>query len=120
LLPRLVVEVSVVVKWFAPEPGSGQAVLLRSQHLLAPDLLVAELGNALWKKVMIGEISAQDAHTAVTTFVATTPVSLYPPSTSSEEHLTSRIGTSAPCTTRSISRSPLRRAVNSSRRMSDW
>ena len=59
MLPRLVVEVSVVVKWFAPEPGSGQAVLLRSQHLLAPDLLVAELGNALWKKVMIGEISEE-------------------------------------------------------------
>ncbi|MBC7226388.1 MAG: type II toxin-antitoxin system VapC family toxin [Thermoflexales bacterium] len=53
---QLVVDTSVVIKWFVPEPLSQEArrVLLGYQsgayRLIAPDLLVAEFGNVLWKK----------------------------------------------------------------------
>lgn len=50
---RVVVDVSVVVKWFTQEDYRGQAVALRDAHiqgmimLVAPDLLVYEVSNAL-------------------------------------------------------------------------
>jgi predicted nucleic acid-binding protein len=79
LPPSLVVDVSVVVKWFAPEPGSAQASALRASHqLLAPDLLVAEFGNVLWKKVRMGLMTAGEARTAAADFVRAGPVSLHP------------------------------------------
>jgi len=49
----LVVDTSVVVKWVVEEPGSGRAQTLVGRPLVAPDLLRAELANALCKKVVI-------------------------------------------------------------------
>lgn len=48
-----VVDASVVVKWYVPEPDSllARDVLASDRPLLAPDLLIAEVGNILWKKV---------------------------------------------------------------------
>ncbi|MGH9557060.1 MAG: type II toxin-antitoxin system VapC family toxin [Terriglobales bacterium] len=52
---RYVIDASVAVKWFTPEPDSPAALrLLEDQRLeqialTAPDLLSAEVGNALWK-----------------------------------------------------------------------
>lgn len=49
----LVVDASIVVKWFVPEQDSKQALKLRDAHaqgrinLYAPDLLVYEVANAL-------------------------------------------------------------------------
>jgi predicted nucleic acid-binding protein len=49
----IVVDASVVIKWFIPEPDSNKAVKLRDRHiegsltLIAPDLLVYEVANAL-------------------------------------------------------------------------
>ena len=59
----LVLDLSVVIKWFVPEVHSEAAVrLLReSHHYLAPDLLFAELGNVVWKKVRREELSSADA-----------------------------------------------------------
>lgn len=48
-----VVDASVVVKWFVQESGSEAAISLRGQHvdgdlrLVAPDLMVHEVANAL-------------------------------------------------------------------------
>jgi predicted nucleic acid-binding protein len=49
---RVVVDASVAVKWFVPEELSTEArrLLAADYELVAPDLLWAELGNALWKK----------------------------------------------------------------------
>jgi hypothetical protein len=38
------------------EPGTQQALALRRHRLFAPDLLVAECGNVLWKKVRRNEL----------------------------------------------------------------
>ncbi len=49
----LVVDASVVVKWFVPETDTSEAVAIRDAHasqeisLFAPDLLVYEVANAL-------------------------------------------------------------------------
>ena len=49
----IVVDASVVIKWFIPEADSEKAVKLRDRHiegsltLIAPDLLVYEVANAL-------------------------------------------------------------------------
>jgi predicted nucleic acid-binding protein len=49
----LVVDASVVAKWFIPEEDSDKAIRLRNRHiegsltLMAPDLIVYEVANAL-------------------------------------------------------------------------
>ena len=55
-----VVDASVVIKWFVPEIHSDAArrLLAASHQYLSPDLLFSELGNAIWKKVRRGELSA--------------------------------------------------------------
>lgn len=59
----LVVDASVVIKWFAPEVHADAASrLLDGQTVLyAPDLIGPELGNILWKKVRRDEIRAAKA-----------------------------------------------------------
>jgi predicted nucleic acid-binding protein len=50
---EIVVDASVAVKWFSEEEGSERAIALRDRHvsgkttLVAPDLLVHEVANAL-------------------------------------------------------------------------
>ncbi len=63
-MTRLVVDASVVIKWYLPETHSSEADLLLSEsfQLLAPELLFSEIGNILWKRVMRSEISIQKAH----------------------------------------------------------
>jgi predicted nucleic acid-binding protein len=60
---RVVVDASVAVKWFVPEELSSDArnLLTSEYELLAPDLLWAELGNALWKKHRRGELDQRTA-----------------------------------------------------------
>lgn len=48
----LVVDASVALKWVIPEDGSILALALRREHrFTAPDLLIAECANVLWKQV---------------------------------------------------------------------
>ncbi len=48
-----VIDASVVIKWFSEEEGSNRALTMRNEHvdgkrtLVAPDLLVYEVANAL-------------------------------------------------------------------------
>ena len=50
-----VVDTNVVMQWYIPQKHSGKAKLLLDQFkkrnvgLLAPDLLIPEMGNVLWK-----------------------------------------------------------------------
>jgi len=60
---RVVVDASVAVKWFVPEPLSAAArkLLAIEYELLAPELLWAELGNVLWKKHRRRELEPRTA-----------------------------------------------------------
>jgi predicted nucleic acid-binding protein len=51
-----VIDASVAIKWVVEEPGTPEALLLRRHRLLAPDLLMAECANILWKKVRRKEL----------------------------------------------------------------
>lgn len=63
----LVVDASVASKWVLPEDGAEFASRLRerSEDLIAPSLIVSEIGNAIWKRVVWGEISGGDAAVAL-------------------------------------------------------
>jgi predicted nucleic acid-binding protein len=62
-LTRAVIDASVAMKWVIEEDGTADALALRDlfDKLLAPDLLVAECANVLWKKVARGEVLPQEA-----------------------------------------------------------
>ncbi len=63
----LVVDASVACKWFVEEAGSPQAVILleREEGLIAPEIVVAEVANALWRKLRSGEMTSDQAEAAV-------------------------------------------------------
>lgn len=56
-----VIDASVAIKWVVDEPDTPQALLLRRHRLVAPDLLVPECANILWKKVRRRELSEAEA-----------------------------------------------------------
>lgn len=61
----LVVDASIAVKWVVEETGTAEALALRQKaKLIAPDLLVAECANILWKKVQRSELAGEEAHLA--------------------------------------------------------
>lgn len=60
-MSTLVIDASVAIKWVVEEAGTREALALRRHRLTAPDLLVAECANILWKKVRRRELSAQEA-----------------------------------------------------------
>jgi len=61
----IVVDASVAVKWVVTEDGTDAAVaLLSGGPLAAPDLLVAECANILWKKVRRSELTTDEAMVA--------------------------------------------------------
>ena len=59
----LIVDASVAVKWYLPENDSDRAeeILSTPTALLAPDLILAEVGNAVWKRVRDGRVAREDA-----------------------------------------------------------
>lgn len=61
-----VVDASIAVKWVIPEVLSDLADRVRdgTEDLLAPDLLLVEVANALWRKTTAREISAREADAA--------------------------------------------------------
>jgi predicted nucleic acid-binding protein len=69
---RYVVDASVAVKWYVPENYSAEAErLLNPAHdLHAPDLIVPEFGNILWKKIGRGELTMAQARRIVEAFIA--------------------------------------------------
>jgi predicted nucleic acid-binding protein len=58
----LVIDASIAIKWVVEEDGTREARALRQQaKLIAPELLVAECANILWKKVQRIELSRDEA-----------------------------------------------------------
>ena len=58
----LVIDASIAVKWVVEEIGTPEALALRQKaKLIAPELLVAECANILWKKVIRGELLKGEA-----------------------------------------------------------
>ncbi|WP_375287980.1 type II toxin-antitoxin system VapC family toxin [Sphingomonas sp.] len=56
----MIIDASVATKWFLPEEGSDVALsLVATERLRAPPLLLAEVGDALWKKFRRGELHEQ-------------------------------------------------------------
>jgi predicted nucleic acid-binding protein len=78
-LTRFVVDASVAVKWFLPEPYSEEALRLLDgeRELLVPDLLWAEVGNVLWKRWRQGEIP-EDAATGILQDLRKLPLAVHP------------------------------------------
>lgn len=58
---RFVIDASVAIKWVVQEAGTEEALLARRSLLFAPDLLIAECANILWKKVRRNELTATEA-----------------------------------------------------------
>ncbi|HLG71041.1 MAG TPA: type II toxin-antitoxin system VapC family toxin [Chloroflexota bacterium] len=61
----LVVDASVAIKWYLEEEDRELARRLITgepeRPLIAPDLIVAEIGNILWKRHRQGSLTAADA-----------------------------------------------------------
>jgi predicted nucleic acid-binding protein len=66
-LSDYVLDASVVIKWFLPEPDWEAARRLRSKNLEceAPDLLLLEVCNAFWKHMVRGALELETAREAV-------------------------------------------------------
>ncbi len=72
----LVVDSSVAVKWYLPENGSERAASLLEAgiRLLAPDLLIPEVGNVLWKRRR--EMPVEEMEAIAIALTTACPVSL--------------------------------------------
>jgi predicted nucleic acid-binding protein len=62
-LSQLVVGSSILIKWSVPEVHSADALRYLDPDLdrYAPELLLAEVSNILWKKVGRGELKREEA-----------------------------------------------------------
>ena len=63
-MSALVIDASIAIKWVIEEEGTKEALALRNQPLAAPDLLIADCADILWKKVRRRELSDQEAEFA--------------------------------------------------------
>ena len=58
----MIVDASVAIKWLVVEEQTDLANGLAARHrLIAPDLIVGEIANAIWKKWARGELSGVPA-----------------------------------------------------------
>jgi predicted nucleic acid-binding protein len=57
----VVIDASIAIKWVVAEPDSDSALALLKERLSAPDLLIPECTNVLWKKVRRGELRPAEA-----------------------------------------------------------
>jgi len=79
----LVLDTSVVAKWFLPEPLSDRAdriledVRLGRLRPAAPDLIVYEFANILWQRLKKGEISRRQSDVIMKDFERL-PINLAP------------------------------------------
>jgi predicted nucleic acid-binding protein len=70
----LVVDSSVAVKWFLPEAYSSEASRILTEYdngalsFIAPDLIYAEFGNIIWKKLVFQGTDATAADNALLKF----------------------------------------------------
>jgi predicted nucleic acid-binding protein len=73
-MDKIVVDSSVVIKWFVIEPLSAEARRILDKYqtgtlaLHAPDLINAEIGNIVWKKHRFQGLAAEDAQQIIGAF----------------------------------------------------
>jgi predicted nucleic acid-binding protein len=69
-MTNLIVDASVAVRWFVPTLAWPKAVeLLKSgQTFAAPELILAEAGNAFWKAVRAGYMTPAEMQGAIARF----------------------------------------------------
>ena len=61
----IVVDASVAIKWVIPEEGAEAALRARAHFAIsAPELIIPEMANILWKKHQRRELSAVEASIA--------------------------------------------------------
>lgn len=61
-MTTFVVDASIATKWVVEEEGTAEALIIRRRaKLIAPELLIAECANILWKKVARDELSKEEA-----------------------------------------------------------
>jgi predicted nucleic acid-binding protein len=59
--PVIVVDASVIVKWYLPELYSEDALALLDRYqVVTVDTVVAQIGSVLWKRIKPGEMRAQE------------------------------------------------------------
>lgn len=73
----IVIDASVALKWVFDEPGSQAASDLRDDDLIAPVLWLAEVANGIWRRVRIGDITADEASSHLSELVSA-PVASMP------------------------------------------
>lgn len=61
MIPHAVVDSSVAIKWVIEEEDSDNARSVSHAALEAPDLLLIECANILWKKVTLADLSPREA-----------------------------------------------------------
>ena len=63
----IVVDASVIVKWFVPEVGSAaaRALLSAADEVIAPELARVEVASALIRTAIRGQLSGADAGTTL-------------------------------------------------------
>lgn len=72
--PYAILDSSVIIKWFSEEEDSDQARILRDKHvqghldIIAPDLMLYEIANALRYNNAITEKDVQDAVDSILKF----------------------------------------------------
>lgn len=65
--PKVILDSSVIIKWFSDEEDSDKARVIRNNHvqgrldIIAPDLLLYEIANALRYNNAVNEKDIQDA-----------------------------------------------------------
>ena len=71
---KLVIDSSIALKWFFSEPDSNRArsLLLDYQlgqlNVIAPDLIVSEITNAVWWRQVNHKLTTQDGRAVLDTF----------------------------------------------------
>ena len=77
-MTTLVIDASIAIKWVVEEEGTSDALALKGRaRLAAPDLLVPECANILWKKVQRKELSKEEALLAAS-LLARSDIELFP------------------------------------------
>jgi predicted nucleic acid-binding protein len=71
-----VIDANVAAKWFIPESDSSIAEQLLDRYtqgtdeFIAPDLIVSEVANVLWKRSLSGDIGVDQAFNSMEAFLS--------------------------------------------------
>jgi len=67
-----VIDSSALIKYFTREPGWERVRELMMDYVVAIDLVVKEVANALWKKIIESEVNYDTALTIIKTLMEDT------------------------------------------------